>query len=233
MMARIWAPGSWELASRPSSPGSCRGMAGNISAFATVWTYDIYRAVIKRTPATGQCVRIGRWCTDVGLGASVGDRVHGHAIRKHHGLRPGALRFLHRPFVRDRAPGNVLEAGAPGWKLGVCSPVRSRPLRCGRWSSSIPPLWPGWPFRRMPGTWPRTCISRPLVLDHLRGLSPVAVSLVTRPKTDQELVGLVYGWHGRSLPSSTSPSGRRPIFWGGCRRGRIRGESVDLQVRID
>ena len=42
----------------------------------------------------------------------------------------------------------------------------------------------------------------------------VAVSLVTRPKTDQELVGLVYGC--TPIPSEQHvPLWQRPIFWAG------------------
>src|ERR1035438_202246 len=48
------------------------GMAGNISAFATVWTYDIYRPIINRVADDGKCLSIGQWCTVIGLAASIG-----------------------------------------------------------------------------------------------------------------------------------------------------------------
>jgi solute:Na+ symporter, SSS family len=53
------------------------GMAGNVSAFNTVWTYDIYQSYIK--PATGNAeadghhyLKVGRYATIVGVVASIG-----------------------------------------------------------------------------------------------------------------------------------------------------------------
>ena len=46
------------------------GMAGNVSAFATVWTYDLYRPVLRylRKEATdAHYVAMGRWCTILGV----------------------------------------------------------------------------------------------------------------------------------------------------------------------
>src|SRR5439155_13087927 len=39
---------------------------------ATVWTYDIYRALIKPDANDEQLVRMGRWCTVLGVPISVG-----------------------------------------------------------------------------------------------------------------------------------------------------------------
>jgi len=47
-------------------------MAGNVSAFATVWTYDIYRAMIRKNASDSHYVAMGRWCTVIGVAVSVG-----------------------------------------------------------------------------------------------------------------------------------------------------------------
>jgi solute:Na+ symporter, SSS family len=47
--------------------GFMAGQAGNISAFNTVWTYDIYRAVINRKKSDAHYVRMGRFATIVGI----------------------------------------------------------------------------------------------------------------------------------------------------------------------
>ena len=47
-------------------------MAGNVSAFATVWTYDIYRAYLRKTASDQHYVSMGRWCTIIGLFISIG-----------------------------------------------------------------------------------------------------------------------------------------------------------------
>ena len=47
-------------------------MAGNVSAFATVWTYDIYRAMFKKDATDAHYVSVGRWCTILGVLVSIG-----------------------------------------------------------------------------------------------------------------------------------------------------------------
>ena len=48
------------------------GMAGNVTAFNTVWTYDIYRSYIKRDASDNHYLRMGRIVTVVGIVLSVG-----------------------------------------------------------------------------------------------------------------------------------------------------------------
>jgi SSS family solute:Na+ symporter len=48
------------------------GMAGNVTAFNTVWTYDIYQAYIRRSAADSHYVMVGKSATVVGVLLSVG-----------------------------------------------------------------------------------------------------------------------------------------------------------------
>src|SRR4051794_14221553 len=48
MLARYCGPGLLGLGITALIAGFMSGMAGNVSAFATVWTYDIYRAFIRK-----------------------------------------------------------------------------------------------------------------------------------------------------------------------------------------
>ena len=52
MMVRYLGPGLLGLGITALIAGSMSGMAGNVSAFSTVWTYDIYGAYITRKPPT-------------------------------------------------------------------------------------------------------------------------------------------------------------------------------------
>jgi SSS family solute:Na+ symporter len=52
--------------------GFMSGMAGNVSAFATVWTYDIYRPVFRKDASEAEWLRMARWCTVIGLFVSIG-----------------------------------------------------------------------------------------------------------------------------------------------------------------
>jgi solute:Na+ symporter, SSS family len=51
--------------------GFMAGQAGNISAFNTVWTYDIYRAIIKKDASDAHLMWVGRVSTVVGVVLSV------------------------------------------------------------------------------------------------------------------------------------------------------------------
>jgi SSS family solute:Na+ symporter len=52
--------------------GFMAGQAGNVSAFNTVWTYDIYRALIRKDASDANLLWMGRVTTVVGIILSVG-----------------------------------------------------------------------------------------------------------------------------------------------------------------
>src|SRR3954467_13928945 len=72
MLARYSGPGLLGLGITALIAGFMSGMAGNVSAFATVWTYDIYRALIRKDASDQHYVAMGRWCTVVGVLISIG-----------------------------------------------------------------------------------------------------------------------------------------------------------------
>src|SRR5438132_855633 len=72
MLARYCGPGLLGLGITALIAGFMSGMAGNVSAFATVWTYDIYGAYIKPRATDAHYVAVGRWCTILGGLVSIG-----------------------------------------------------------------------------------------------------------------------------------------------------------------
>src|ERR1700726_4104173 len=72
MLARYCGPGLLGLGITALIAGFMSGMAGNVSAFTTVWTYDIYRALIKKDARDHHYVTMGRWTTVVGVAISIG-----------------------------------------------------------------------------------------------------------------------------------------------------------------
>src|SRR5438874_1384223 len=72
MLARYCGPGLLGLGITALIAGFMSGMAGNASAFTTVWTYDIYRALINKNAPDAHSVSMGRWSTIVGVLISVG-----------------------------------------------------------------------------------------------------------------------------------------------------------------
>jgi len=48
------------------------GMAGNVTAFNTIWTYDIYGSYINKGKPDAHYVKVGKWTTVIGVLVSVG-----------------------------------------------------------------------------------------------------------------------------------------------------------------
>jgi len=72
MLVRYCGPGLLGLGVTALIAGFMSGMAGNVSAFSTVWTYDIYGAFLHKNATDKHYVAMGRWCTFIGVLISVG-----------------------------------------------------------------------------------------------------------------------------------------------------------------
>jgi len=165
MLARYCARACWGSASRALIAGFMSGMAGNVSAFATVWTYDIYR----RSPRP-RATPLRQDRTLVHAAGASWSRSHGlpgDGVQEHHGLRPGALQLLHRA-----PPGTVLlgmlwrRATPMGGFLGLLSGVLSS-IGMWAWVKLDPAALRIIALSPDAKTWPRTC-TRPLELARVR-----------------------------------------------------------------
>jgi len=216
MLARYCGPGLLGLGVTALIAGFMSGMAGNVSAFATVWTYDIYRAirVMSRRDATdAHYVAMGRWCTVVGVAVSVGTS---YLVRQ----SPSIMDYVQELFSFFIAPlfGTVLLGMM--WK-------RATPAG-GFWglaagTGTAIALW-AW-VRADPSAIQYVALSphaKDMAVNMFRALwawvacvsVTVLVSLVTKPKPAEQLVGLVYGY--TKIPSEGDmPLYQRPIFWAG------------------
>ena len=72
MLVRYCGPGLLGLGVTALIAGFMSGMAGNVSAFSTVWTYDIYGAFLNKKATDRHYVAMGRWSTLIGVLVSVG-----------------------------------------------------------------------------------------------------------------------------------------------------------------
>ena len=59
MMVRYLGPGLLGLGITALIAGFMSGMAGNVSAFSTVWTYDIYKPLINKKGSDSHYVLVG------------------------------------------------------------------------------------------------------------------------------------------------------------------------------
>ena len=72
MLVRYCSPGLLGLGITALIAGFMSGMAGNVSAFSAVWTYDIYQPLINKKAKDEHYVAVGRWATILGVVISIG-----------------------------------------------------------------------------------------------------------------------------------------------------------------
>jgi SSS family solute:Na+ symporter len=187
------------------------GMAGNVSAFATVWTYDIYGALINKSANDQQYVRMGRWCTILGVLISIGTA---YLVMQFLSI----MDYVQALFSFFIAPlfGTVLLGML--WKRATTA-GGFWGLLAGTLSSVSMWAW----VKLDPSALRYVALSsnaRDMAENMYRALwswivcviVTVVVSLVTRPKPEAELVGLVYG--ATDIPSEGElPIYQRPMFW--------------------
>ncbi len=71
LMGRYLGPGLLGLGVTAMIAGFMSGMAGNDSAFATVWTYDVYKPLFRKSSPDSHYLAMGRWCSTLGVLISI------------------------------------------------------------------------------------------------------------------------------------------------------------------
>ncbi len=215
MLARYCGPGLLGLGITALIAGFMSGMAGNISAFSTVWTYDIYRPLIRPLIGTAASdahyVSMGRWCTLIGALVSIGTAylvMHFLSIMDY---VQALFSFFIAPLFGTVLLGMLWKRATPwggfwGLLAGTVSSI-------GMWA------W----VKFDPSALRYVALStqaKDMAENMYRGLwswiicvvVTVAVSMVTVPKPVSELSGLVYGC--TRLPVEDRVElWRRPGFW--------------------
>ena len=213
MLARYCGPGLLGLGITALVAGFMAGMAGNVSAFATVWTYDIYRPYLRRTAPDRHYVAMGRWCTLIGLFISIGTAYFVMQFASIMDYVQALFGFFIAPLFGTVLLGMLWKrvtrwAGFLGLLAGTLSsitmfllmkvdPVRWVPV------FARSPLAQGLARDMYQALW--SCVTCIVVT--------VLVTLVTKPKPDAELVGLVYSL--TDVPQEEHASiFHKPVFWG-------------------
>ena len=217
MLVRYCGPGLLGLGVTALIAGFMSGMAGNVSAFSTVWTYDIYGAFLHKNATDKHYVAMGRWCTFIGVLISVGTAYlvqHAASIMDY---VQGLFSFFIAPLFGTVILGMMWKratraAGFWGLLAGTCTAI-------GLF------LW----VHLDPSALRYVALSadaKGLAEDMYRALwswlvcvvVTVVVSLATNPKPVSELEGLVYGVV--PLPVEHDDHWyQKPIIWAGVIAG--------------
>ena len=211
MLARYCGPGLLGLGITALMAGFMSGMAGNVSAFATVWTYDIYGAFLKKNANDMEYVRMGRWCTILGVLISVGTAYLVMQFLSIMDYVQALFSFFIAPLYGTVILGML-------WKRAT-SAGGFWGLLAGTASSIAMWIW----VKVNPAALAYVALSahaKDMAENMYRALwswvicvfVTIAVSLLTTPKPVSELRGLVYG--ATEIPSEKHVSLlHRPIFW--------------------
>jgi SSS family solute:Na+ symporter len=211
MLIRYCGPGLLGLGITALVAGFMSGMAGNVSAFSTVWTYDLYGAFMNKKATDAHYVAMGRWSTVVGMIISIGSA---YLLQRASGI----MDYVQALFSFFIAPlfGTVV--------LGMLWKRATRAggfwgLLAGTAASITMFVW----VHNAPSALRYVAMSpdaQPMAENLYRALwswlicvfVTIAVSLAGKQMPDTELAGLVYGV--TPIPDDGSVGLlQKPIFW--------------------
>jgi SSS family solute:Na+ symporter len=211
MLIRYCGPGLLGLGITALVAGFMSGMAGNVSAFSTVWTYDLYGAFMNKKASDKHYVAMGRWSTVIGMLVSIGT----------------AYLVMNAASIMDYVQALFSFFIAPLFGTVILGMMWKRASHAGGFwgllagtASSIGMfLWvqsDGSALRYIA----MSADAKPMAENLYRALwswiicvvVTVVVSLMTKPVPTEQLAGLVYGVTPIPHDGSTT-LWQKPIFW--------------------
>jgi solute:Na+ symporter, SSS family len=172
------------------------GMAGNVTAFNTVWTYDIYQSYIKRGASDQHYLWMGRMSTVFGIAISVAAAYVATRFNNIMDMLQLVFAFVNAPLFATFLLGMFWKrATGHGAFLGLLSGTIAAAIHHGltlplNATAGVKGGWFGarhiYPSEMAQNFWTAifawsTCF-----------VVTILVSLITRPRDDKELEGLVY-----------------------------------------
>jgi SSS family solute:Na+ symporter len=171
------------------------GMAGNVTAFNTVFTYDLYQSYIHKGASDRHYMAVGRWATVGGILFSIGTA---YAVISFNNIldilqlvfsvvnAPLFATFLLGMFWK-RTTGHGAFSGLLAGTLaalahhGLTLPMDARPGIHGGWITVVH----HYPSEMAQNFWGA------IFAFSINAVVAIAVSLMTKPRPEEELVGLV------------------------------------------
>jgi SSS family solute:Na+ symporter len=172
------------------------GMAGNVTAFNTVWTYDIYQSYVKRDASDQHYLWMGRMATVFGIVISVGAAYVATRFNNIMDMLQLVFAFVNAPLFATfllgmfwkRATGHGAFVGLVGGTLGAAIhhglslPRGGLPGVKGGWIATLHT----YPSEMAQNFWTAIFAWSACFL------LTIVISLITRPRSDGELTGLVW-----------------------------------------
>jgi len=218
MLAHYFPPGLLGLGFTALMASFMAGMAGNVTAFNTVWTYDIYQSYIAPKKSDSHYLWMGRWATVFGILVSIGAAFMASKFNNIMDMLQLVFGFVNAPLFATfllgmfwkRATGHGAFFGLLGGTLaamafhGLSCAVGVTPGIKGGW------IEPHFLFRSEMGQ----NFYMAIVAWTSCFLLTIGISILTaRTKSDADLKGLVYSLTPKP-ESEAEPWYMRPAFVG-------------------
>ena len=172
------------------------GMAGNVTAFNTVWTYDIYQAYINKRASDAHYLWMGRMATIGGILLSIAAAYAATSFNNIMDALQLVFSFVNAPLFATfllgmfwkRTTGHAAFAGLLSGTAaalihhGLTLPTDATPGIHGGWITTLH----HYPSDMAQNFWTA------IFAFSVNFIVTIAVSLITRPRQEHELVGLVY-----------------------------------------
>jgi SSS family solute:Na+ symporter len=216
MLVRLFPTGMLGLGLTALLASFMSGMAGNVTAFNTVWTYDIYQSHIRRGASDAHYLWMGRVATVVGIALSVAAAYVAGAFNNIMDLLQLVFAFVNAPLFATfalgmfwrRSTGHGAFSGLVAGTLGAAAhhgltlAVGSRVGVKGGYFG----LAHTYPSEMAQTFWTAivaftTCL-----------VVTVVVSVLTRPRPSEELRGLVYSLTPRPVDDVRSWAQRPAVL---------------------
>jgi SSS family solute:Na+ symporter len=193
------------------------GMAGGVTAFNTVFTYDIYQAYIRRDASDGHYLTVGRLATLFGIAASVAAAYLCSQFNNINDFLQLVMAFVNAPVFATfllgmfwkRTTGHGAFVGLAAGTLtaaihhGLTLPVNDMPGLKGGWLGVTQTYASEMAQNFWIAIWAWSACF----------IVTIAVSLMTKPKPEGELTGLVYSLTPK-IVRETGPWYMRPVVLG-------------------
>jgi solute:Na+ symporter, SSS family len=211
LIARYFPRGLVGLGITALLAGFMAGQAGNISAFNTVWTYDIYQSIINKKASPKHLLWMGRAATLVAVAASVGTAYWAKSMPTIMDYMQAIFSWVNAPLFATMLLGMFVKWITPNgafWGLvaGMGSSFTMYLAVKFEWISAS--------FLTLSGTASdmATNFWRAWWAWLITFVVTIVLSLFTKKKPESELVGLVKGLTG-GVVEEPVPLLKRPAFY--------------------
>jgi solute:Na+ symporter, SSS family len=176
------------------------GMAGNVTALNTVWTYDIYESHIRKGASEQHYLAVGRWTTVVGTILSIGTAYLATRYNNLMDLLQLVFGFVNAPLFATFLLGMFWKrATGDGAFWGLVTGTLGAAATHGLTLAEGKGAWLGkvhvFPSTMAQNFW------LAIIAWTVCFVVTILVSLVTKPHRDEDMVGLVYSLTPRSSES--------------------------------